>query len=150
MRNQKIRAQRYRANKFIMKRLNGTRAHHAIRRRQIDQVIVVDDQRPQAKLGAARPEPRGVRLRDACAPARPHPRARGKNLQRVRTQFRRGIERPGDIPRDRSVNSDAEAAILPRGRLRCRFRLRAIFVADVVGGFCSVQWVSHSLSNAFK
>src|ERR1700722_2803465 len=150
MGNEEIRAERYRADQFIMKRLDRPRAHHSIRTREIDQIIVVNDERSEAKLRPARPEPRRIRLRNARAHARPHARARGKNLQRIRAELHGGIERPRNVPRNRSVDPDAETTILPGRRLGNRVRFRTVFVAFVVGGFRADQWVSHSLSTTFR
>ena len=46
VRHQKIRAKRNRSHNFLMERLDRTRAQHRIRRCEIDQIIVVDNQRP--------------------------------------------------------------------------------------------------------
>jgi hypothetical protein len=64
MRDEKIRAQRYRANQLIMKRLDRPRAHHSFGRRQIDQVVVMNNEWPEAQLRAARPKSRRIRLRN--------------------------------------------------------------------------------------
>src|SRR5580700_10578103 len=101
MRNEEIRAQRYCADQLIMKRLDRPRAHHTIGRRKIDQIVVVNDERSEAKLRSARP----------------HPRARRENLQRIRAELRGGIERPSNVSSDRSVDADAEATVLPGRRL---------------------------------
>lgn len=150
MRNQKISAQRNRADQFIVKCLDRPRSHHAVRRRQVDQIIVVDDQRSEAKLRTASPKPSCVRSGNARAPTWPHSRACGKNLQRVRPQLRSGIERPRNISSNRGVDPNAKTAVLPGRRPGNRLGFRAIFVAFVVGGFRADQWVSHSLSTAFK
>ena len=145
MRHKKIRAQRHRANQLVMKRLNRPRAHHPVRRGQVNQVIIVNDHRPKPEFLAARAEPCRVHLGNARASPRPHPRAGRKNLQRIGAQLRGGIERSGDVSGNRSVNSDAKTAILPGRRLGDRFRFGTIFVTCVVGGFRADQWVSHSL-----
>jgi hypothetical protein len=78
MRHQIIGAQSQRANDLAVKRLHGTRAQNAIGGSQIDQVIVVNDQRSKTKLPAPLAEPRRVRGRKsrAVAVARPHARTR--------------------------------------------------------------------------
>src|SRR5712664_3054240 len=126
-----------------MKRLNRLRAHHSVRRREIDQVVVVNHQWSEAKLRAAGPKPCRVRLCNARSSARPHSWARGENLQRIRTELRGGIKCPGDVSGNGSVDPDAEASVLPGRRLGNRFRFGTIFVAYVVGGFRANQWVSH-------
>src|ERR1700693_2948484 len=150
MRNEEIRAQRYCADQLIMKRLDRPRAHHTIGRRKIDQIVVVNDERSEAKLRSARPEPRRVRLGNARASARPHPRARRENLHGSRAELRGGIERPSNVSSDRSVDADAEATVLPGRRLGNRFRFGTIFVVYVVGGFRADQWVSHSLCKPWQ
>ncbi len=82
VRHQKIRAQRHGAHQFVVKRLNRSRAHHPVGRRQIDQIIVMDDHRTQAQLGAARPKPRGVSFRDALPP-RGHMRGLAEKICRA-------------------------------------------------------------------
>ena len=74
MHHQTIRAERQRANHLIVKCLDRPRPHHRIGRRQIDQVIGVDDQRAERQFRAPRakslprPPPRCATRRAAtCA-----------------------------------------------------------------------------------
>ncbi len=133
VRHQVIRSQRHRPHQLIAKRLDGPHPHHPVRRRQVDQVVVVDRQRPQPQLISPRPEPRRIHLRDSTpAHSRPHPRAGGKDLQRVAPQLRRAFQRRRQVPCNRRMDSNSVAAVRPKWRNWLREGFGAVFVLGVV------------------
>ena len=71
MHHQKIRAQRERPHDLLMKRLHRPRPQHGIRRSQIDQIIVVNHQRPKPKFLAPLAEALRIRFGDSPDAARP-------------------------------------------------------------------------------
>jgi hypothetical protein len=75
MRHQKIRAQRQRTHNFLMEGLHGTSAQHGIRRREIDQVIVVDYDGAKRKFFAPRAKSLRICFGNSRWATRPHPRA---------------------------------------------------------------------------
>ncbi len=131
MHDEVIGAQRDSAYDFIVICLNRADAHDRIGCRQIDQVIGVDDQRPEAEFGALGPKFGGVDFRNARAHARPHARAGGENLQRVAAEFRGALKRAGEAAGNRSMNADANAAVAPSGSLRLGYGFGAVFVAAI-------------------
>src|SRR5271155_3833803 len=133
MRHEIIRAQSDRTHQFLMKRLHGARAQDGIRRSQVNQVIIMDDQRPKPELFAPRAKPSSLSLRNPHPSAIPHSRTRRKNLQGVRAQPMRDLERTADIPCYRRVYSYADAAVFPRGNFGGRWCFRAVLVGGVEG-----------------
>ena len=127
-----VRAESERSHNFLMECLHGARAQHGIGRRQIDQVVSVDDERTERQFFAAVAESRGVCFGDSrCVALAPHARAGGKNLQGVRTEAVRNFQRAGDVARDGGVDADANAAVFPGGNFRGGRRFRAVFVGVV-------------------
>src|SRR5256885_11492999 len=131
MNDQKIRAERDATNKFVMKRLNRARSEHGLRRSQIDQVIRVNTERAEAKLGARCANRGRIRVRNARGALRPHAWAGGEYLQRVAAKFPSRFQRVQVAAGDRSMDSDAAAAVHPSRRLGLGFRFRAILVFRV-------------------
>ena len=145
MKHEKICAENHRANNLLMKCQNRARAQNRVRRCEIDQIIAMDDEWPERKFFASLAKTRRIRLGDARCAAIPHPGARRKNLQRISAEFLSDIERSRDITGNRSVDSDADAAIFPGGDFRRRGRFRTILVGGVKSQATSVLFVRHSL-----
>jgi hypothetical protein len=133
MRDEVIGAQGNGAHELLVKRLHGARAQNRVRRREIDQVIIVDDQRTETQFLAPGAEARGFGLRDAIASAFPHARTARKNLQCVGAEAVRDFERGGYVAGDGSVDANADAAVFPRGNFRGRRSFRAVLVGGVEG-----------------
>src|SRR5258706_11370255 len=131
MNDQEIRAERHATNEFVMKRLNRARSEHWLRRSQIDQVIRVNYERAQTKFRAPGTKRGCIGVRNARGALCPHSRASGEYLQRVAAKFPRRFERVQVAAGDRSVDSDAAAAVHPSRCLGLRFRFRAILVFRV-------------------
>ncbi len=147
VRHQKIRTQRQSPHQLAMKCLDRAGPERALRRCQINQIIVVNYQRAEPQLQPSRAKSRGVCRFYARAVvfAGPHARAGRKNLHRICAQSMRDFECSGDIAGNGSVDSDASAAIHPARRARRRSGFRAVFVLVFVGG-CYVLWFfGHSL-----
>src|SRR5215472_13069898 len=128
MHHHKIRAQRQRPYQLLMKRLDRPCPQHRLRRRQVHQVVRMNHQRPQPQLLPPCPERLSIRLRHPHRCRLPHPRARRKNLQRIRSQFPRRFQRVQITSRDRGVNPYPQTPIHPRRRLWFRFRPRHVFI----------------------
>src|SRR5256885_13987197 len=131
MNDQEIRAERDATNEFVMKRLNRARSEHGLRRSQIDQVIRVNNERAEAKLRAPCAKRGCIGVRNARGSLCPHSWAGGEYLQRVAAKFPGRFERVQVAAGDRSMDSDAAAAVHPSRRLRLGFRFRAILVFRV-------------------
>jgi hypothetical protein len=121
----------------IVERLDRPRLQHPLRRCEVDQVIRVNDQRPQAQLVPTLTERLCVHFWNPRRPALPHPGACRKNLQRVAAQFARRFQRVQVASCDGGVDANPQAAIHPRWGLRFRLRFRAIFVFGVE--FCLLK-----------
>ncbi len=127
-----VRAESERSHNFLVKCLHGARPQNGIGRGQIDQVVSVDDERPERQFLAAIAESRRVRFGDSrCVAFAPHARAGGKNLQGVCAEAVRNFERAGDVARDGGVDADANAAVFPSGNFRGGRRFRTVFVGVV-------------------
>ena len=133
------------ANEFLVKSLHGAGTQNRVWRREIDQVIIVDDQRAEAEFLAASAEARGFGFGDAGATALPHSRAAGKDLQGVGAKAMSNFERAGDVSRNRGMDANANAAVFPRGNFRGRRSFRAVLVGGVEGQDKSVVFFRHSL-----
>ena len=131
MQHQVIRAKRRGPHNFLMECLHRPGSQHAIWRGQINQIIAVDDQRPQPQFLPSRPKSRRVRLRNANVPSVPHPWARRKYLQRIRAQPVRNFERAGKIARDGRMNPYSQASIFPRWNFGWWKRLGTILIGGV-------------------
>ena len=131
MHHQKIRTEHDRANQFFVKSLNGARAEHGLCRCKINQVICMDHEGPELEFSTARAKGLGIRLRYADIGGVPHPRAGREDLQGVTAELLGGLEGVEVTARDGGVNTDAEAAVHPGGRLRLGFGFRAVLVLGV-------------------
>src|SRR5713226_2009554 len=128
MHDQKIGTENHSTNEFFMEGLDGAGAQHRLGSGEIHQIIGVDDERAEAEFFAARGEGFGVRVWNTDRRALPHAWAGGKDLQRVAAELFGRFERVAMAAGNRSVNTDAEAAVHPQGRLRLRDRLRPVLV----------------------
>ena len=155
MHHQEVGTQRHGTDNFIMEGLNRARLQHALRRRQIDQIICVNHQRAEFQFITPRAKRLRIHFGNTRRAALPHPRAGGENLQRVATELARRFQRVQVAPRDGRVNADSNAAIHPRWRLRFRLRFRAVLVFRVEfrgackrrrGHACCDIFIRHKLS----
>ena len=128
MHHQKIRSQRRRTHDFIVECLDRTRPQHRLRRRQVDEVVRMNRQRPEPQFFPPRAKRLRIHLRNTSRPALPHPRACRKDLQRVAAELPRRFQRVQVAPCNRGVNADSKAPIHPGGRPWFGFWFRAVFV----------------------
>src|SRR5205807_9265739 len=133
-------------NKLVMKRLNRARSEHGLRRSQIDQVIRVNYERAEAKFRAPGTKRGCIGVRNARGALRPHSWTGGEYLQRVAAEFPRRFERVQVAAGNRSMDSDAAAAVHPSRRLRLGLRFRAILVFRVELRVQNLRFFCHARS----
>src|SRR5580704_5283339 len=128
-----------------MKCLDGTCSKNRIWRREIDQIIIVDDDGAKLKFFTAVAETLRVRFQYSGGAALPHSWAGGKNLECVGAESVGHIQRSRDIASDRGMNADTNAAVFPSGYFRRRWSFRAILVGGVESQYTPVLFFGHSL-----
>ncbi len=128
MHDHKIGPQRDPSNQLVMKGLYRSRAQHWLLRRQVDQIICVNDQRPQAKRFAARAKRSGIYFADAGRTTGPHARAGRENLQRVAAELVRGFERVEIAACNGRVDANPQSTVHPGRGAGFRLRFGAVFV----------------------
>src|SRR5580704_15861386 len=145
MNDQKISAEGYAANEFIVERLDGAHSQHRLSGGEVDQIVRVNNKRTQTQFRAAGSKGGGVYFRDAGRAGLPHARACGENLQRVAAQIASGFKRVEVAARDGSVDADTQAAVHPCGWKRLRLGFGAVLVLVIELGDVSERllWRSH-------
>src|SRR5579862_2745512 len=138
MHHNKIRTQRNPSHQLLMKRLNRPRSQHRRRRRQINQIIRMNHQRPKPQHRPPVSKRLRIHIRDSRRnrSASPHPRIHRKNLQRRAAQLRRRFQGIHMGSRDRRVNPNPNAALKPRRRQRLRHRLRPVLILRIKSSRC--------------
>src|SRR5580704_4496355 len=99
----------------------------------------------ETQLFAPRAKARGVGIRNSRRTSRPHSRTGGKNLQCVCAQAVRDFKGAGNVACNRSVDSDAGAAVFPGWNFRWGKRFRAVLVCGVKSQNKSVVVFRHYL-----
>lgn len=134
MRHQEIGAESDGANDFFMKGLDRTDAKNAIRRSEIDQIIVVNDERAKLQFLTASTEAKrgGTDALRAIRGTTPHTRTGGKNLERVGAEIVGKVERGSNFAGDGRVDANANAAVHPRRRSRLGNRFGTIFITGEI------------------
>ena len=101
-----IRADQERALQFAAEPFDGLISDHGMRRRQIDQITIMDGERVQVVLFAMPTQTRDLfRVRGLGAP---HPRAGGEDLERVRAEFGGLDSRAFERASSGTVNADSQ------------------------------------------